>query len=322
MPADWTIVSGDTEPLLSDVLSYSNNEPANLEGAIVTFTLRSLTAPEPLKLSGTVEVTAAHEGKVVFKPSATDTANPGNYMAQWHVTFAGGEKQTWPTVGYEWLQVQPNLNATSAQQLVSVPEVKDHLFITPQDRVRDDWLVMMIEAVEPLIENLTGPIVQKTYSEWYEGGTSSIFLRHRPSYGYGTTPLFFLAAVSEYRGPIEYNLALVPTPTQGSVYSAMGHGQLGTIVRRTSGGGTYAFWHDPSHPQQSVHVVYTVGQEVTPPNVKMAALEAIRWWYETTMPTGKGSQVQADYEAVKPMVALPYHVTAMLQPTRKHPAFA
>ncbi len=323
MPADWTSVSGDTEPLLTDTLTFSSGEPANLEGATVTFVARALTSPEPLKLTGTVEIVKPTEGKVAFKPTAADTATPGNYMTQWKVVFAGGEVQTWPTVGYEWWQIQPNLTKAEARQLVSVGEVKDHLFIQPSDRIRDETLLGMIEDVAPLIENLTGPILAKRFDEWYEGGTSSIALRHRPSYGYGTSPIFFVQAVSEYRGPIEYNLALVPTPTQGSVYSAMGHGQLGTIVRRTSGGGTYAFWHDPSHPQQSVHVVYYVGQETVPGNVRRATLEAIRWWYETTMAVGRGSLTRADDEVLgKPLAALPYHAEAMLNPTKKHPSFA
>ena len=106
------------------------------------------------------------------------------------------------------------------------------------------------------------------------------------------------------------------------MYSAMLNAELGTLVRRTSGGGTYAWWSDPSHPQQSVHIVYEAGQETVPANVRRAAAETIRWWWETTQPTGRGSQVLADMESPKPMVALPYHVIAMLNPTKRHPSFA
>jgi hypothetical protein len=218
--------------------------------------------------------------------------------------------------------VQPSLTAKGIQQLVSLPEVKQHMYVGSVARTEDDVLVRMIEACRPLIEERTGPIIPTTYDEWYEGGTSSISLRHKPSYGYGTSPIFRILAVSEYRGPIEYNIAAVGTPTQGSVYSEMAHGELGTIVRRTSGGGTYEWWSDPSHPAQSVHVLYEVGQEQVPPNVRFAVCETVRWWVETTQPTGKGSQVMADMESMKPNVALPYHVTAMLQPTARHPSLA
>ncbi len=147
-------------------------------------------------------------------------------------------------------------------------------------------------------------------------------MRHKPSFGYGTTPILNLLAASEYRGPIEYNLSIVGTPTQGSVYSVMANSELGIECRRTSGGGTVPFWRDEHHPQQSIHLVYEAGQASVPSNVRRAAMETIRWWYETTMGVGRGSLTQADSEVIRPMVALPYHVEAMLAPTRRHPAFA
>jgi hypothetical protein len=320
--ADFQIVSGDTEPYFEEQFTYSSGEPVDLTEAEVRFTMRSETATEPVRLTGKITVTNAAEGKLLYAPSVADTANIGNYAANWHVTFPGGESQTFPTVGYLWVQVQPNLTSTGEPLLVGLGELKEKLYLPAEDHSKDDWLRGEIEAVRPLVENLTGPILPQVFDEWYEGGSSSIRLRNVPSYGFGTSPVFMLMAVSEYRGPIEYNLALVGTPTQGSVYSVMGHGELGTIVRRTAGGGTYAFWSDPSHPAQSVHVVYYVGQREVPANVKRAAVEAIRWWYETTQDTGRGSQTPADMEPMRPMVALPYHCEAMLAPTRRAPVCA
>jgi hypothetical protein len=229
---------------------------------------------------------------------------------------------TFPTSGYLWVQIQENLTTAGGAQLVGLPEVKDHMHLPADDRSHDENLVRMIEAVAPLIEEVTGPILPQVYDEWYEGGHATISLRHKPSYGYGTSPILNLMAVSEYRGPIEYNLSLVGTPTQGSVYSVMEHGELGLIVRRSAGGATEPFWRDPNHPAQSIHVVYEAGQETVPTNVRQAVLETIRWWYETTEMVGKGSLTQADAEMPKPMVSLPYHAVAMLAPTRRHPSIA
>jgi hypothetical protein len=322
MAADWTLTAGDTEPLLYDQLEYSNSEPANLEGATVKFILRSPTATEPVKLMGEVVVVNAAEGKLYYAPSKADTVNIGNYMANWHVTFAGGEEQTFPTVGYLWLQIQPALTTKGTAQIIGLPEVIDRCQIPPGDRVQDDKLLEWIAGAQILIENETGPILGQKFDEFYEGGHSTIALRNVPSYGYGTSPIFMVIAVSEYRGPIEYNLALVPTPTQGSVYSTMAHGELGTIVRRTSGGGTYPFWSDPSHPAQSVHVVYYVGQETVPANVQMAVVETLRWWWNTTQPSGRGFMTAADAETALPMVALPPHALRMLAPTKRPPVVA
>lgn len=322
MAADFVIVQGDTEPLLADKLTYANKAPVDLEGATVVLNLRNLTAREPVALTGEVGLVSAPKGEVSYAFSAADTAVPGNYMANWTVLFPSGKQMTFPTVGYMWVQVQENLVTPGGVQLVGLPEVKDHLFLPAFDRTHDETLTRMIEAVGPLIENRTGPIIPKVYDEWYEGGHATISLRHKPAFGYGTDPVLNLVAVSEYRGSLEYTLSLLGTPTQGSVYSTMLNAELGTIVRRTSGGGSASFWNDPNHPQQSVHVVYEAGQKSTPANVGRAALETIRWWFETTEAVGKGSLTQADQEVMRPMVSLPFHALAMLEPTARYPSLA
>lgn len=320
MPADYTLVQGDLLPILTDTLTYANGTVAEPES--VVFTMRALTASEPVILAGASAVVSKAKGEVSFAPGTGDTATTGNYLANW-VAKIGGKQMSFPTQGYLWVTVQENLVTKGGAQIIGLPEVKDHLFIPANDRTHDETLLLMIEAVQPLIENLTGPILPQVYDEWYEGGHATISVRHKPSYGFGTTPVFNVMAVSEYRGPIEYNLSLVGTPTQGGVYSEMAHGQLGLIVRRTSGGGTSPFWRDPNHPAQSVHVTYQAGQERVPQNVTHAAKETIAWWYSTTQESGKGRNRPADFEQPgRPSVALPYHAEAMLAPTRRAPVVA
>lgn len=320
--ADWTIVQGDTSPAFFDTLEYANQTPVNLTGCTVRFIMRPTNSNEPVNLTGAATVQSAANGTVAFAPSVADTANVGNYMANWLVTGGAVGRMTFPTRGYLWVQVQENLTTLGGAQLIGLPEVKEHLRIPANDRINDDFLLECIEAVGPLIENLTGPIMVQTFDEWHEGGHATISLRHKPSYGFGTSPVLNVLAVSEYRGPIEYALAVVGTPTLGSVYSVEANVELGTIVRRTSGGGTTAFWRDPNHPQQSIHVVYQAGQERTPVNVRRAAVETIRWWWQTTEAVGRGGLTRADEEIPRPMVALPYHAEAMLAPTARPPAFA
>jgi hypothetical protein len=318
---EYVAKQGDSGPAWTDQLTWSDGKPVNLTGCTVEFTLRRLSSSAAVSLTGSVAVPDAYMGSVLYSPSAADTAFAGEYMACWVIRFPSGEVRTAPTEGYREVRIEPNL-ASELQQLVSLTEVKMHLRLPANDHTHDAELVGLIEDVQPLIEEHTGPIIPKVYDEWYEGGHSTISLRHKPSFGFGTTPLLRVMAVSEYRGPIEYNIAIVSTPTQGSVYSEMTHDELGLIVRRTAGGGTYSWWQDPSHPQQSVHVIYEAGQEVVPRNVARAAREAIRWWWTTTMATGRGRETAADAEQQLPHVALPYHVVAMLSPTRRHPSLA
>ncbi len=210
------------------------------------------------------------------------------------------------------------------EELVTLTELKEYLNVPTTDTSHDTRLKRQIKAVKAVIENIIGPITIAVHDEWYEGGHTTIALRHPPSYGYGASPVLTIMAVSEYRGPIEYVLSGVPTPTQGSVYSEMVHAELGMIVRRTAGGGTYEFWRDPHHPQQSVHVVYAAGQETVPEAVQLAALETIRVAYENTMMVGRGFQTVADQqEPSMPLgFAIPRHAMEYLEPLRRSPAFA
>jgi hypothetical protein len=324
MPADWSIKQGDTAPLLTDILTYSNGLPVNLTGATLRFIMRSLTSPRPMNLTGEMIITKPLEGKVSYTPTAADTATVGEYMANWHIDFPGGQKMTWPTEGYIWVSVEENLTVFGGQQLVGLPVVKDYLSLPSNDRVHDTKLLRVLAGVGPLIENITGPIIPTIYDEWYGGGHSTIHLRHNPNYGYGTKPILRLLAVSEYRGPIEYNLAIVTVPTQAGVYSCMLNAEMGTVTRRTSGGGVEQFWNDPEHGEQSVHLVYEAGQEYTPPNVEQAVLEAVRVNYQTTMAVGRGRETVADeQEPVIPMgFYLPRRCRELLAPTARAPAIA
>jgi hypothetical protein len=318
MPADWTIVSGDTSPYFAEDLEYTNKRPVNIEGAVIELILRSLTARAPAELTGEVVVTDAEKGQFYYAPSVADTAVPGNYTANWRVTFGDGGIQTFPTTGYLWLEVQPNLTASSAVQLVGLGELKDKLFLAADNRVHDAWFLGEIEAVRPLIEEVAGPILPQIYDEKFDGGNNLISLLHPPTYGWGTSPVLNILGASEFRGPIEYPLSLVPNPVFGSIYSVEVNPQLGELTRRTAGGGVTAFMPG----RNAVHVVYEAGQATVPPNVRRAAVETIRWWFQTTEAVGRGAQARAD-ESVgsdKPMVGLPYHVREMLQPARRHPS--
>lgn len=317
---EYVAKQGDDGPAWLDTLTWSDGTAVNLEGCTVQFVLRSLSGL-PVRLTGQVEVPGPYTGHVAFSPSSHDTGSAGDYMAVWRIVFPNGEVRTAPTEGYREVRIEPGL-AAEAQQLVSLTEVKEELLIPADNLKHDSKLMRWIKALTPLIEDLTGPIVPKVYDEWYRGGHTRISLRHGPHTGLGTTPVLNVLAVTEYRGPIPYDLLNVPTPIQGSAYSIMVNKQLGYIARRTSGGGAMPFWRDSEHDDQNVNVRYESGQEETPENVRMAAVEAVKWWWESTQPIGKGlmSGSAGPEESGKPMVALPYHVEAILAPTRKGPS--
>jgi hypothetical protein len=318
---DFSIIAGDTSPRFVQQLSWSDGSAVDLTGASAGLVLRNLTSASPLTLTGAVSIqTPESYGIVQWDPSALDTAIPGEYMGRWVVNFGEGQQQSFPTDGYLSVSVEPNLSSAETQQLVSLPDVREHLNIPTTDRVSDAKLLRWINTATTLIEQRTGPILLRTYDEKYSGGNNVISLTHRPSVGYGSSPVLNVMAVSEYVGPTEYPLSNVNTAALGSIYSFEVNVRLGTITRRTAGGGTIAF----PIGENSVHVVYQSGQQTIPEIIQEAAMECVRIYYQTTMAVGRGSRSRADESDTGPQLAyvMPPSALRLLNPMRRGPSIA
>lgn len=90
---DFEIKQGDTQPPLEADLQDGDGNPINLQGASVTLCLgRHLRAP--------VDIIDAAEGRVRYEWQPGDTDYPGEWNAEFVVTFAGGEAQRVPSDGF------------------------------------------------------------------------------------------------------------------------------------------------------------------------------------------------------------------------------
>lgn len=316
---DFIIKQGDAAPVFNDTLTYSDGTAVNLAGATVTFAMRSLSSAAVVPLAGVTTIENPFPAAVSFTPTVDDTATPGNYEAEWKVVFSGGVPMTFPTDGYLWVEIQPSVT-NEPQQLVSVGDAKQWMRMPANQRDYDYELQLLIEACRPEVENITGPILPTYYDEWYDGGSNLISLRNRPSSGPGTSPFITIVGASEYRGPIEYPLALVASPVFGSIYSVMQNVDMGTITRRSAGGGTVGFM--PGREQ--VHVVYVAGQRTVPTNVRLAVLEIVRVNFRTTADVGTGLEAAADTESASDHLPfwIPRRAREMLAATRRGPSSA
>lgn len=323
MNADLSIRQGDTLPVLASTILDACGNALDLTGSSVRLVLRALTSNSPLTLAGTVTITSAATGEVQYAWASADTETPGMYMGEWHVTTSGGGTYTYPNDGYLAVSVEENLTTPGGQLLVSLAEAKDYLGIPVCDRSRDAKLLRFIRGCQPQVESICGPILVTQREEWHDGGQTFVRVRRRPSSGYETTPVLNLIAVSEYRGPIEYTLAIVQDPSFGSVYSCM-LDTYGTITRRTAGGGVMAF---PAMPR-SVHIWYEAGQSSVPTNVTEGTLELLRVNFQETQqgrPRMNASGfVEDDEEPKGPPLGffVPGRVREMLSPTRRAPSIA
>ena len=320
MAADFTIKQGDSEPVLTDTLTYSDGSAVDLSGATLELVVRSMTEAEPRALSGSAQVTDAPAGAVSYTFSAADTATAGLCMATWVVTFPGGAQMTFPTVGYLWLSIEENLSVVGGAQLVSLPDVKDYLNLAPSDRDHDARILRFISSVRPVVERITGPILLTTFDEWHRGGHTFVQLRRRASSTFGTTPVMELLTCTEFRGAATYELDVVADPAHGSAYSCMVDA-IGTVTRRSAGGGVMAF---PPGPD-TVHVTYRAGQSAVPENVYEGTLELIRLNYQHAVQSGRARALRDDDDLpTGPAVGffVPNRVRELLGPNRRAPSVA
>ena len=314
MAADLTISQGATTPVLSQTITDASGNAVNLTGATVTFLMRQLSSSS-LTVNAAASIVSPSAGTVQYSWAATDTATAGMYMGQFHCVLSGGGIYDFPNEGYLEVEVQENLSL-AGQQLVTVANVKDVLNFESTNRVHDTKILRWINAVRPVVEAITGPIIQQDFDEWYDGGQYWIILRHPPSTGYGTTPVCTLKFVSAYIGPIEYPFSLVNNPVVGSIYTA----ELDTysrVVRRGPGGGIIPF----PNMLQSVHIAYTAGQSSVPDNVAEGTLELIRVNYQQTAQALRGGKTRSsDVEAPPAAFFVPGRVRELLAPARRAPS--
>jgi YD repeat-containing protein len=307
---------GATTPTISWTCTDQNGAIVNLTNATgVTFVMRAQTSSQPW-ISASGSITNAGTGAVSYTWTANDVSTAGRFDAEWLVTWTGGTVQRFPVQGYQSISIEEDLSTPGGNRLVTLEEIRDHLRMSSTDHTFDARLLRLLDAITVVIENETGPIIQRAYDEWYDGGNTIITTRRRP--------LVLVNSVTEYRGAIAYPLSQVQTPADGQIYSYM-YDQAGRIMRRTVGGGITSF---PPGPD-SVHIQYVAGQAIVPPNVKEAAMHEIAVHFERTELGsggafgGGGAGEDSDLPTGPPIgFFLTGKARELLQPNRRFPSIA
>lgn len=264
---DFVIKQGDNQPGFTQSITDSNGSPVNLTSCSVNLVVRTLTSSTPF-INAAAEIVDAVNGQVQFNFSKTQTANAGEYIANWVVT-SEGLTFTIPTIGFLSISIEENLLTPGGGQIVSLGEIKEALNIPADDRSHDVRLIQMASSITPVIEMICGPILERSVTEYYKGGHSEIILRSRPAVS--------ITSVSEWRGPVEWVLDQVTNPTDGSQWSFLFEAP-NKITRRGPGGSTFPF---PASPQ-GVKVTYIAGRSVVPENVREGTLQLLRIHYART----------------------------------------
>lgn len=111
--ADHWMKVGDLLPEITATLEDGSGTPVNIYGATVEFIMRSLRGGNTVVNAEAENLDAdsggTNRGKVRYLWAEGDTDVAGGYVAEWRVTYAGGEMETFPNSGYKTVAIIENL---------------------------------------------------------------------------------------------------------------------------------------------------------------------------------------------------------------------
>jgi hypothetical protein len=94
---DFWIKAHDRMPIIQATLA-TNGVPVNITGATIKFLMAKGSYPgDTLQVNAAATIVDAVNGIVSYSWTSADTSIPGDYLAEWEVTYASGVQQTFPT---------------------------------------------------------------------------------------------------------------------------------------------------------------------------------------------------------------------------------
>lgn len=177
--------------------------------------------------------------------------------------------------------------------LITLAEARASLGWLTADTANDTDLERYIEAATPVIENIAGPVLQKTRVFSLDGGYSSVALPVR--FASVTSVLESGTATTDY----------VADPTAGLILA----GSSGGSRRFTPG-------------QKNIVVTVVVGAATIAPNVKLATRELVRHMWQVGRQAPTAGIGMPDAAPVPQGFAVPRRVIELLEATPRMPGFA
>lgn len=189
--------------------------------------------------------------------------------------------------------------------IASLAEARTHLNFGA-DTSHDGELQIFIDAADPIVEDIIGPVTPVDRDEWYDGGYGDIVLRH--------WPVTVVTTVTEYSGATPTTLTVAATPDVITSTSYVFDPETAILYRRSTWGAVRF-----ANGVSNVRVQYTAGRSPVPANVKLAALELIRHLYQSTQQSGRPQFGGAGEEGpwAPAGFAVPTRVIELLEPFRR-----
>jgi len=110
MSDTFIIKQGDTSPSIADTLYEPDKvTPVNLTGASVKLKMGTLDTLGTPSVDAAAVIVSSTNGQVRYDWATGDTANSGEHIAEWEVTFADGTIETYPNKTYRPIFITPQI---------------------------------------------------------------------------------------------------------------------------------------------------------------------------------------------------------------------
>lgn len=178
--------------------------------------------------------------------------------------------------------------------LITLDDARASLGWAASDTARNADLEKYVEAATPVIENITGPLIQRTEVFYLDGGREAIVL-----------PTRFTSVTSITQNGVAYT-SFVADPDSGVI---------------TAGTSTTPDLFEPG--VRNIVVTVVTGSTTIPKNVQLAARELVRFWWQQGRQANIPAFGEAPESGTVPMgFAVPKRVYELLEPNKRVAGFA
>ena len=245
----------------------------------------SVTDVSGTPTNGTVVLTVTKPDQSTATPT-TSNQQTGSYTADVDLDQAGRWTYRWTATGAVTAAQTDVLDvaASTPTGIVSLADVKDHLNITTT--THDEELRRYINAATDFIEGKIGPVVRRSITQTvYPEAGGRLYL---------SGPIISVSSItSAYGYSATYDVAQTYLDGDG-----------GVIIPPYASTFTYP-----------VTVTYVAGRVIVPALIRQAALDYVRWMWESQRgPSNPVDLVQGGEFEVATPATVPYRVTQALEP--------